>query len=119
VPPFIKPTRPVPTSTIPIYVTVLRSISRTSALHFVASQLYLNHRVYVFGANFRVVAYLELTSAVLTVLPVILSGWWGRWETIPEFGLIGLGWVVGRAALAWQARKYPMVEQQPGEMKEE
>jgi hypothetical protein len=109
----------VPTSTIPTYVTVLRAISRTSALHFVASQLYLNHRVHVFGANFRVVAYLELTSVVLTVLPVILSSWWGRWETMPEFGLIGLGWVVGRAALAWQARKYPMVEEQPGEMAEE
>jgi hypothetical protein len=38
---------------------------------------------------------------------------------MPEFGLIGLGWVAGRAALAWQARKYPRVEQQPKEMGEE
>ena len=89
----------------------LTPIVQTSSLLLLASQSHLNHRQRTFGASYRIVAYLDLASAVLSALPIVLSGWWGRWEQMGSFGLAEVGWIVGRAGLAWQAWQYERVEQ--------
>jgi hypothetical protein len=93
----------------------LTPIVQVSSIQLLASQLHLNHRLSKFGANYRLVPFLDLASAVLSVSPVLLSPWWGHWETMPAFGWAELCWVVSRAALAWQAWTYPRCEQREEE----
>jgi hypothetical protein len=90
----------------------LTPIVQASSIQLFASQDHLNHRLSKFGANYRLVPFLDLASAVLSILPVLLSLWWGRWETMPAFGWAELCGVV---ALAWQAWMYPRCEQREEE----
>lgn len=87
---------------------------QASALLLLTSQLHLNHRQRTFGANYRTVACLDFAAVVLGALPIMFSGWWGRWEQMGSFGCVEIGAVMGRAALAWQAWRYRGVEQREG-----
>lgn len=108
-PPLITSTLPPPNrSTAQAF---LDPIAWSSAVFVLASQLHLNHRLRTFGANYRAAAYLDLASAVLLVLPMLFSPWWGRWEQMGALGLAGIASLGGKAALAWQAWKYQRVEQ--------
>jgi hypothetical protein len=112
-PPIITESLPTPFPSK--LLAFLTPIVQTSSIQLLASQLHLNHRLSKFGANYRLVPFLDLASAVLSTLPVLLSAWWGRWETMPAFGWAELCWVVGRAALAWQAWMYLRCEQREDE----
>jgi hypothetical protein len=96
-------------------IAFLTPIVQASSIQLFASQLHLNHRLSKFGANYRLVPFLDLASAVLSTLPVLLSAWWGRWETMPAFGWAELCWIVGTAPLAWQSWMYPRCEQRENE----
>jgi hypothetical protein len=84
-----------------IFLRIFHPLTQASSAHLVASQLHLNHRLGTFGGSFRLVAYLDLLSALSLSLPVVLSGWWGRWETMNSFGWVEVGsqhrvWHLGR-----------------------